>query len=292
MSNRHGPPKHQNKFAWKPNAGVKINETEVGGKLRPLSEITGVCPRCKEQIDWKRRYGKYKSLTEPAKCQRCSKRAVRQAYHNLCGGCAKEQKVCAKCCTRVDRVVGRDSSEVEAEQKMLEEAINNARERDRRTLLRTMNKGKSSSSDKTLSKKENKVGELFPSATLEEYGGLRRDDTENDDEEEEEEDQILWLLISYQFSVRTFAMNDSGIFIGLALPSSPRIGKPSRLDSGQVFNLALPDLEAMEDRSSHLVIVLLSYHVRANPTSSTSTRGYPDRPSRPIVQTPLWLARL
>ena len=27
MGSRQGPPKHQNKFAWKPNAGVKINET-------------------------------------------------------------------------------------------------------------------------------------------------------------------------------------------------------------------------------------------------------------------------
>ncbi|TQD83291.1 hypothetical protein C1H46_031148 [Malus baccata] len=50
--------RHQNKFAWKPNLGVKINETEVGGRFRPLSEITGVCQRCKEQIEWKRRYGK------------------------------------------------------------------------------------------------------------------------------------------------------------------------------------------------------------------------------------------
>ncbi|XP_054782104.1 uncharacterized protein LOC129289371 [Prosopis cineraria] len=82
---------------------------EVGGKFRPLSEITGVCPRCKEQIDWKRRYGKYKPLVEPAKCQRCSKRAVRQAYHNLCSGCAKEHRVCAKCCCAVDRIVGRSS---------------------------------------------------------------------------------------------------------------------------------------------------------------------------------------
>ncbi|KAI7985268.1 Uncharacterized protein C9orf85 [Camellia lanceoleosa] len=80
------PPKHQNKFAWKPNAGVKINETEVGGKFRPLSDVTGVCHRCKDQIEWKHKYGKYKPLTEPAKCQRCSKRAVRQAYHNLCTG--------------------------------------------------------------------------------------------------------------------------------------------------------------------------------------------------------------
>ncbi|PKI43205.1 hypothetical protein CRG98_036402 [Punica granatum] len=109
MSTRRGPPKHQNQYAWKPNAGRKINETEVGGRLRPLSEITGVCLRCKEQIEWKRRYGKYKPLAEPAKCQVCSKRNVRQAYHNLCRGCAKDQN-----------------------------AIKNARERDRRTLLRAV----------------------------------------------------------------------------------------------------------------------------------------------------------
>ncbi|CAN4082705.1 unnamed protein product [Withania somnifera] len=129
-----GPPKHPNKFAWKPNAGIKINEREVGGKFRPLSEITGVCPRCKDQIDWKRKYGKYKTLAEPAKCQKCSKRNVRQAYHNLCTGCAKEHKVCAKCSRHVDQVVGRDISEVEAEKK----AIKNARERDRRSLLRAV----------------------------------------------------------------------------------------------------------------------------------------------------------
>ncbi|XP_054803362.1 uncharacterized protein LOC129306681 [Prosopis cineraria] len=174
-SKRRGQPKHQNKYAWKPNAGRKINETEVGGKFRPLSEITGVCPRCKEQIDWKRRYGKYKPLVEPAKCQRCSKRAVRQAYHNLCSGCAKEHRVCAKCCCAVDRIVGRDLSDVEAEQKQLEEAIKNSRERERRTLLRAMDKGKSKGSGKTPNdNKDNKVGQLFPNASLEDYAKQNR----------------------------------------------------------------------------------------------------------------------
>ncbi|PON82075.1 small acidic-like protein [Trema orientale] len=182
MSSRHGPPKHQNKYSWKPNAGRKINETEVGGRFRPLSEVTGVCPRCKDQIEWKRRYGKYKPLSEPAKCQSCSKRAVRQAYHNLCPGCAKEQGVCAKCRCQVGQIVGRDISEVEAEQKMLEEAIKNARERERRSLLRAMNKEKPKNSDKTATEKVNKVGELFPSATLEDYAELNRDDFEDDDD--------------------------------------------------------------------------------------------------------------
>ncbi|KAK9924872.1 hypothetical protein M0R45_033219 [Rubus argutus] len=150
--------RHKNKYAWKPNAGVKINETEVGGRFRPLSEITGVCPRCKEQIEWKRRYGKYKPLTEPAKCQRCTKRAVRHSHHKLCQPCAKEHGVCAKCCSRVERIVGKDPAEVEAEQKELQEAIKNARERDRRTLLRAMNAGESV-----------KTTDLALSASLEEH---------------------------------------------------------------------------------------------------------------------------
>ncbi|KAK7316274.1 hypothetical protein VNO77_35194 [Canavalia gladiata] len=181
---KSGPPKHQNKFAWKPNAGRKINETEVGGRFKPLSEITGVCPRCKEQIEWKRRYGKYKPLLQPAKCQRCSKRNVRQAYHNLCSGCAKEHRVCAKCCCSRGQIVGRDSLEVEAEQKMLEEAIKNSRERERRTLLRAMNKGKSKSSrDTPTDTKDNKVGQLFPNASLEDYAKLNRVKVEHDDGE-------------------------------------------------------------------------------------------------------------
>ncbi|KAG5112093.1 hypothetical protein JHK82_035362 [Glycine max] len=181
---RSGPPKHQNKYAWKPNAGRKINETEVGGRFRPLSEITGVCSRCKDQIEWKRRYGKYKPLLQPAKCQRCSKRAVRQAYHNLCPGCAKEHGVCAKCCCSTKQIVGRDISEVEAEQKMLEEAIKNSRERERRSLLRAMNKDKSKSSNSApTDTKGNKVGQLFPNASLEDYAKLNRVNVGRDDGE-------------------------------------------------------------------------------------------------------------
>lgn len=183
MGSKQGPPKHQNKFAWKPKAGVKINETEVGGKFRPYSEVTGVCPRCKDQIEWKRKYGKYKPLSEPAKCQRCSKRAVRQAYHNLCTACAKEHNVCAKCSCHVNRIVGRDSSEVEAEQKILEEAINNAREREKRSLLRAINKGKSQTSPaKTPSNNESKVGDLFKDASLDEYAENSREDDNSNDE--------------------------------------------------------------------------------------------------------------
>ncbi|XP_004304216.1 PREDICTED: uncharacterized protein C9orf85 homolog isoform 2 [Fragaria vesca subsp. vesca] len=164
--------RHRNKYAWKPNAGVKVNETEVGGRFRPLSEITGVCQRCKEQIEWKRKYGKYKTLTEPTKCQRCTKRNVRQSHHKLCQPCAKEHGVCAKCCSRNERIVGKDPAEVEAEQKELQE----------------MNAGKAMKGATEKEEKEDKAGDSALSASLEEHAARDDDgDSDGDDDDDEEE---------------------------------------------------------------------------------------------------------
>ncbi|CAD6229734.1 unnamed protein product [Miscanthus lutarioriparius] len=186
MSKRQGPPKHQNRYAWKPNLGQKINETEPGGRFRPLSEITGVCQRCRDQIDWKRRYGKYKPIVEPAKCQKCSKRNVRQAYHNVCRDCSKDLGICAKCCTRVNELVGRDANEEESERKELEEAIRGARERERRALLRIMSKGKGGESGPSVPKiaDRSREGDIFPAASLDEYTQQAREQEEDDSDEE------------------------------------------------------------------------------------------------------------
>ncbi|XP_006644750.1 uncharacterized protein C9orf85 homolog [Oryza brachyantha] len=185
MSKRQGPPKHQNRYAWKPNLGQKINETEPGGRFRPLSEITGVCQRCKDQIDWKRRYGKYKPIVEPAKCQKCGKRNVRQAYHNVCTACSKDLGICAKCCTQVKQLIGRDVSEEESERKALEEAIRGARERERRTLLRLMNRGNGGESGPSVPKiaDRSREGDIFPVASLDEYAEQARQQDDSDEEE-------------------------------------------------------------------------------------------------------------
>ncbi|KAH7427172.1 hypothetical protein KP509_10G033000 [Ceratopteris richardii] len=137
MSSRSkGPPKHQNRTAWKANAGVKKKDKELGGKLHPYPEVTGVCPRCKAQIEWRRKYGKYKPLMEPTKCNQCSRRAVRQAYHALCSGCSQERKVCAKCCQPSEIIIGDNADKEREEQQTLDQALRNLREREKRTLLR------------------------------------------------------------------------------------------------------------------------------------------------------------
>jgi len=176
-----------NKYAWKPKANVKINESEVGSKQRPYSEITGVCPRCRDQIDWKRRYGKYKPLVEPGKCQKCSKRNVRQAHHKICLDCSKSNGVCAKCCCQVAKTVGRDISEIEAERKALDEAIKNARERERRTLLRAMNKAKANTDDdegEARSKicDRSREGNIFSAKTVDEYAQNIRGEHHGDED--------------------------------------------------------------------------------------------------------------
>ncbi|KAL5725809.1 hypothetical protein ACHQM5_008909 [Ranunculus cassubicifolius] len=176
---RQGPPKHQNRVAWDPARFQEKNESEVGSKQRPYSDITGVCPRCKTQIEWKRKYGKYKPLIEPAKCQKCTKRAVRQAYHNLCSACAKNLNVCAKCSCQVERIIGKDLAEVEAEKKALEEALKHARERDRRTILRAMTKGQAGSSAKP------SMDEEDSKAVDSEDEGKGESEGEDDDEDQE-----------------------------------------------------------------------------------------------------------
>ncbi|XP_030963774.1 uncharacterized protein LOC115984931 [Quercus lobata] len=97
MSIRQGPPKHQNKFAWIPNV---YNKHSISLSVENIL--------LRKTISYLRRYGKYKS---PAKWH----------WVDVDVGCAKEQSVCAKCHCCVDRIVGRDSSEVEAKQKLLDE---------------------------------------------------------------------------------------------------------------------------------------------------------------------------
>ncbi|CAO2166485.1 unnamed protein product [Urochloa humidicola] len=154
MSKRQGPPKHQNRYAWKPHLNQKINETEPGGRFRPLSEITGVCQRCRDQIDWKRR------------------------------DCSKNLGICAKCCTRHSDLVGRDVNEEDSERKALEEAIRGARERERRTLLRIMNKGKDGDSGPSVPKvaDRSREGDIFPAASLDEYAEQAREQDDSDEE--------------------------------------------------------------------------------------------------------------
>lgn len=52
------------------------------------------------QVEWRKRYRKYKPLRQPATCNDCHQKTVTAAYHRICAPCAKQRGVCAFCCTK------------------------------------------------------------------------------------------------------------------------------------------------------------------------------------------------
>lgn len=93
-TNRKRPQKHQNRTAFKNDLHDTSHQTKFINSL----SIYGVCKRCKDILDWKIKYKKYKPLTAPRKCTGCEQKSIKHAYHMLCNQCAKERSVCPKCC--------------------------------------------------------------------------------------------------------------------------------------------------------------------------------------------------
>ena len=102
--------RYQNSWAYK----AALHKTK---KLDPSAvQLAGLCPRCREVIQWKMKYGKYKPLSAPKKwcacfpnlslclitlfCPSstlCGGRKVRLAYHHVCRECSGDKEVCGKC---------------------------------------------------------------------------------------------------------------------------------------------------------------------------------------------------
>ena len=58
----------------------------------------GICDKCREKVQWKFKYGKYKSLSKPGTCQNCKNKSVTKAYRCYCDACAKKKACCGACC--------------------------------------------------------------------------------------------------------------------------------------------------------------------------------------------------
>ncbi|KAI8826846.1 uncharacterized protein EV422DRAFT_14259 [Fimicolochytrium jonesii] len=165
--------KYQNSFAFKPNknnaAAVKIYNTPA----------KGICQRCLDIIDWRKRMNKYKPLTQPKTCLACHQKRVTDAYHVLCKGCAETRKVCAKCQEGTDIV----QPEVKTPADLLKESQEQQRflaamtERQRRSYLRKMERGDEDGAKKIVVAAENN----------DDGGWSDFDDDEEDEEEEDEE---------------------------------------------------------------------------------------------------------
>ncbi|XP_072467631.1 uncharacterized protein C9orf85 homolog isoform X2 [Notamacropus eugenii] len=85
--------RHQNAFSFRNDKfDSSVRTKRINAKLHD-----GVCQHCKEVLEWRVKYSKYKPLSKPKKCVKCLQKTVKDSYHMICRPCACELEVCAKC---------------------------------------------------------------------------------------------------------------------------------------------------------------------------------------------------
>ncbi|XP_044515400.1 uncharacterized protein C9orf85 homolog isoform X1 [Gracilinanus agilis] len=98
---RTRPQKHQNAFSFKNDKfDTSVQTKRINAKLHD-----GVCQHCKEVLEWRVKYSKYKPLSKPKKCVKCLQKTVKDSYHVICRPCACELEVCAKCGKKEEIVI-------------------------------------------------------------------------------------------------------------------------------------------------------------------------------------------
>lgn len=136
-ASRQRPQKHQNGKVFKNN----LYDTSHRTKFINNIQVCDVCVRCKQIIEWKIKYKKYKPLSKPKTCVRCGERKVVKAYHVICKDCGVALQVCTKCCEVKDVVSGGPDKEEQVKlDAELQVVLQQLPERKRRTFLRHMNK--------------------------------------------------------------------------------------------------------------------------------------------------------
>lgn len=137
-------PSHQNAFAFRHNPKSKLTEKIAAMPIR------GLCRRCRDKIEWRKKYRKYKPLTQPSKCNTCGKRNVNAAYHTICEGCASKDKVC-EMCTKEKQIKDPREEDTEEHQKMMITGMRKMKLREKRSLERKLAKAENIEYDESQS---------------------------------------------------------------------------------------------------------------------------------------------
>jgi len=104
--------KHQNATAFRNDKyGTSVQVKKAKSKIHD-----GLCHHCKDVLEWKVKYNKYKTLTQPRKCVKCSQKSVKDAYHIICKPCSLQLDICCKCGKKEDIVIPVNSHLDNAEQ--------------------------------------------------------------------------------------------------------------------------------------------------------------------------------
>ncbi|CDF38932.1 unnamed protein product [Chondrus crispus] len=84
-------PAHPNTRAFKHNKNSRLTRRIA------LVGTDGLCKKCADKIEWRKKYRKYKPLSVPKKCNVCLEKRIKAAYRSLCAACAEAAGKCPGC---------------------------------------------------------------------------------------------------------------------------------------------------------------------------------------------------
>ncbi|XP_053150002.1 uncharacterized protein C9orf85 homolog [Hemicordylus capensis] len=100
-SSRTRAQRHQNAQVFRNDKyDTSAQRKKINAKLHE-----GLCQHCKDVLEWRVKFNKYKPLTKPKKCVKCLQKTIKDSYHIICKPCACELDLCAKCGKREEIVV-------------------------------------------------------------------------------------------------------------------------------------------------------------------------------------------
>lgn len=83
---------------------VKMKDSELRREAhiqKAMSE--GICDKCRDKVQWRFKFDKYKPLTKPATCQACKNKTVHKAYRSMCDPCSGKKSLCPACCVNIEQ---------------------------------------------------------------------------------------------------------------------------------------------------------------------------------------------
>lgn len=82
---------HQNTFAFRHNPNSVLTK-----EIKAIS-ISGLCRRCNDKIEWRKKYRKYKIQSHLARCTLCLTKSIQLAYNIVCDPCGVAKNICRIC---------------------------------------------------------------------------------------------------------------------------------------------------------------------------------------------------
>jgi hypothetical protein len=141
MSSERGNVKRTRPQKYKNTTAFKNDLHDTSSKIKKMNdiEIMNVCAKCKNILEWKIKFKKYKFVKAPKKCTKCEQKSVKYAYHIMCGPCAERLKVCPKC-GKLEEIVRKTVPDQQKLDGELQNFVRDLSERKRRTFLRFISK--------------------------------------------------------------------------------------------------------------------------------------------------------